>query len=70
MFDATGVTANGIQKPIIRDDMVSETANISGSKLNINSVIKKINEDGSENISSSKIWLDEENQSLGAKLRN
>lgn len=68
MFDATGVTANGIQKPIIRDDMVSETANISGSKLNINSVIKKINEDGSENISSSKIWLDEENQSLGASF--
>ena len=48
--------------------MVADNANIQGKKLDINSVIDKINEDGSKTIKSSKIWIDEENQSLGAKF--
>ena len=44
MFDATGITAKGIQRPIIVNDMVSDNANISGDKINITSVIQKINE--------------------------
>lgn len=43
MFDATGVTADGIQKPIIRNDMVSPNANIDGSKINITSLVTEIN---------------------------
>ncbi|RGB58287.1 phage tail spike protein [Absiella sp. AM22-9] len=43
MFDATGITSKGIQRPIIVNDMVSDNANISGDKINITSVIQKIN---------------------------
>ena len=43
MFDATGITADGIKRPIIVNDMVAENANISGDKINITSVIQKIN---------------------------
>lgn len=57
MFDATGVTADGIQRPIIVDGMVSDNANISGNKINITSVIKKINEN-STLIESSHILYD------------
>lgn len=64
MFDSNGITDKAIKTKIIRDDMVSDTANISGSKLNISSVISKINEDGTTNLKSSKILLDEENQTL------
>lgn len=63
MFDATGVTANGIQRPIIVDSMVSDNANISGDKINITSLVKEIN-DGVETIKSSHILVDGANQSL------
>ena len=43
IWDALGVTENGIQRPIIRDDMVSESAGIQGSKLDIASVVTSIN---------------------------
>ncbi|MCR0424267.1 hypothetical protein MKA34_03575, partial [[Clostridium] innocuum] len=63
MFDATGVTANGIQRPIIVDSMVADNANISGDKINITSLVKEIN-DGTEVIKSSHILVDGANQSL------
>lgn len=63
MFDATGVTANGIQRPIIVDSMVADNANISGDKINITSLVKEIN-DGTEVIKSSHIMMDGANQSL------
>ena len=63
MFDATGVTANGIQRPIIVDSMVADNANISGDKINITSLVKEIN-DGTEVINSSHILVDGANQSL------
>lgn len=43
IWDALGVTENGIQRPIIRDDMVSDNAGIQGSKLDIASVVTSIN---------------------------
>lgn len=67
MFDATGIHADGIKHPIIRDDMVSDLANISGHKLNIESVITEIN-DGSTTLKSSKIIFDEDNQTLDVKF--
>ena len=63
MFDATGVTADGIQRPIIRDDMVSDTANINGKKINIQSVVKEIN-NGTEKIKSSTVLYDPTGQTL------
>ena len=46
MFDALGLTDSGIQREIIRNDMVAQDAAIAGSKLNIQSVVEAI--DGSE----------------------
>lgn len=63
MFDATGITASGIQRPIIVDNMVADNANISGDKINITSLVKEIN-DGTEVIKSSHILVDGANQSL------
>lgn len=67
MFDATGIHAEGIKQPIIRNDMVSDLANISGHKLNIESVVTEIN-DGTATLKSSKIYFDEDGQSLDIKF--
>ena len=45
MFDALGLTDSGIQREIIRNDMVAENAAINGSKLDIESVFREM--DGS-----------------------
>lgn len=63
MFDATGLKASGIKSKIIRDDMVSDTANINGTKLNINSVVSSIN-GATTLLKASKINLDTEAQIL------
>ena len=63
MFDATGLKADGIKNKIIRDDMVSDNANISGDKLNISSVVTSIN-NGATTINSSKVLLDGTAQTL------
>ena len=63
MFDATGVTAKGIKSPIIRDDMISEDAHINGAKIDIESVITRIN-DSETLIKTSKIAFDDTGQSL------
>ena len=57
MFDALGLTASGIQREIIRNDMVAADAAIDGSKLNIQSVVSAI--DGSTyTLSSSHLIYD------------
>ncbi|WP_346880549.1 phage tail protein [Clostridium sp. UBA3061] len=63
MFDATGLKADGIKQKIIRDDMVSDNANIQGNKLNISSVVTSIN-NGATTINSSKVLLDGTAQTL------
>ena len=65
LINEKGITASAIQDGLIVDSMIGADANISGTKLNINSVIKTINEsDGSEVLSSTKIYLDDEEQTL------
>ena len=65
MFDATGLKADGIKTKIIRDDMVSDTANIAGSKINISSLISEFNKDTNVTlIQASKVALDTTGQSL------
>lgn len=63
MFDATGLKADGIKTKIIRDDMISDTANIDGGKINISSLVTSIN-NGSSVIKGSRIQLDGAAQTL------
>lgn len=63
MFSKGGITDAAIKDAIIRNDMVSDTANISASKLDIDSLFSEIN--GSTNtIKSSQVYLDSEKQTL------
>ena len=63
MFDATGVHADAIKSPIIVNDMVSDNANISAGKLDIDSLFTEIN--GSDKtINSTKILIDTKGQTL------
>ena len=55
LFDEKGVTPEGITDGSITNDKVNPNANIDGSKLNIGTVIDKINEDDSRTINSVKI---------------
>ena len=64
MFSEGGITDDAIKQAIIRNDMVSDTANISASKLNIASLFTEINQNGTETIKSNKIYLDDEAQTL------
>lgn len=64
MFDALGVTYDGITRPIIRNDIVSDDANIAAYKLDIDSLFSVINEDGSHTLNASKIYIDSEKQTL------
>lgn len=63
MFDATGLKASGVKAKIIRDDMVSDTANISGSKLNMPTLIAAINGQ-TQTLKSSLVKYDPTGQTL------
>lgn len=67
MFDATGVTENGIGNEVIRDDMVAPDANIDGGKINIQSLISEIN-GSTTKLSSSSIIMDGSSQTLSASF--
>ena len=66
LLDENGVKSEGITDGSITNNKISEDANIDGAKLNINSVVSKINEDGTEVIKGTKIEVDGTN--LNAKL--
>lgn len=66
IMDENGVTNAGITDGSITNDKINPDANIDGAKLNINSVINKINTDGSESIQGTKIEIDGTN--LSTKL--
>ncbi len=72
IWDALGATENTIQRKIIRDNVVADDANIQGSKLDINSVIRSVN-GATEKISSTvvsvgdkslKILLEEQSNTI------
>lgn len=68
MFSKGGITDSAIKDAIIRNDMVSDTANISAHKLDIDSLFEEIN--GSTNtIKSTRVYLDEQNQSLDVAFK-
>lgn len=70
MFDAIGLTDKGIQRQVIRDDMVKDNANIAASKLNIESLFNVINNDGSHTLNSTKIYVDSEQQTLDSVFKS
>lgn len=68
MFSEGGITDSAIKEAIIRNDMVSEDANISASKLDIDSLFTEIN--GSANtIKSTRVYLDDKKQSLDVAFK-
>jgi hypothetical protein len=70
MFDALGLTENGVKREIIRNDMIKEDANIAANKLDIESLFNVINEDGSHTLKSSKIYVDANKQTLDVAFKN
>ena len=58
LLDENGVTSEGITDGSITNNKISDDANIDGAKLNINSIVSKINEDGTETIQGTKIEVD------------
>lgn len=69
MFSKGGITSDAIKDAIIRDDMVSDTANISASKINIDSLFEEIN-GSTKTINSSNICIDADNQTLDVAFKS
>lgn len=63
MFSEGGITDSAIKEAIIRNDMVSDDANISASKLDISSLFTEIN-GSTETIKATKIYLNDKDQTL------
>ena len=70
MFSQGGITDKAIKSAIIRNDMVSDTANISATKLDISSLFTEINNNNSNTIKATKIYLDEESQTLDVSFKS
>ena len=65
LIDESGIkSSQAIADGLIVDSKVAANANISGSKLDIASVITEVNNDNSTTIKSNKIYLNEQGQSL------
>ncbi|NGT65524.1 hypothetical protein G6Z16_01275 [Clostridium perfringens] len=57
MFDSDGVHNAGITDGAIDNNKVADNANISGNKLDINSVIREVNSNGTETIKGTKVTV-------------
>ena len=79
LYDENGtgqlINQNGIQSSdaiadgLIVDAKVADNANIAGSKLDIDSVVTEVN-NGTTNIKGTKIYLDDQNQTLNVAFNN
>ena len=63
-----GLHEDGIKSGIIKNDMIADDAHISGSKLDISSVIDGINADNSTYLNTSKVVIDGTSQTINAKF--
>ena len=63
-----GLHEDGIKSGIIKNDMVADDAHISGSKLDISSIIDGINADNSTYLKTSKVVIDGTTQTINAKF--
>lgn len=68
MFSKGGITDNAIKEAIIRNDMVSDTANIAAHKLDIDSLFEEIN-GSTKTIRSSRVHLDDKAQTLDVAFK-
>ena len=69
MFDPLyGVQEDGIKRPVIRNDMVSDDANISANKLDITSLFTVIN-GSKETINSARVFVDADSQTLDVAFK-
>lgn len=67
IFNADGITSAAVPDGLIVDSMVSDTANIQGGKIDMQSLIEEIN--GSEyKLKTSTLVYDEDGQSLNLKF--
>lgn len=57
MLDGNGVHNSGITDGAIDNNKVADNANISGNKLDINSVIREVNNNGTETIKGTKVTV-------------
>lgn len=69
MFSKGGITDSAIKEAIIRNDMVSDTANIAAHKLDIDSLFEEIN-DSTNTIKSTKVYLDDKAQTLDVAFKS
>lgn len=63
MFSQGGITEDAIKESIIRNDMVAANANISASKLDIDSLFEEIN-GSTKTIKATKVYFDDKKQTL------
>lgn len=68
LIDAAGIHPGAVPDGLIVDKMVAGNANIAGSKLNIDSVVDRLNADGTKTINMAKIYLDADNGTLSEML--
>lgn len=66
LLDENGVKSEGITDGSITNSKINENANIDGDKININSVVDRLNEDGTKSIIGTKINVGD--GTLNAKL--
>ena len=64
LLDSTGIKESAIADGLIKDSKVASDANIKASKLDIASLFRAINADGSHTIYGNKIYLNEQKQTL------
>lgn len=65
-FDETGIHADAVPNQLIVNRMVSDNANIDAAKIDIETLFDVINDDQTHTLNASKVWLDTEQQNLGA----
>lgn len=63
MLSEGGITDSAIKEAIIRNDMISDDANINAKKLDISSLFTEIN-NSTETIKSTKVYFDSQKQTL------
>ena len=63
LIDSTGIKEGAISNGLIKNDMIGD-GEINGKKIDINSMITEINDNGDSMISGSKVLLDTKGQSL------
>lgn len=68
LIDHTGIKEKAVSNGFIKNNMIAD-GQINGKKVDIDSLITKINTDGTETLNASKVMLDTENQTLDISFK-